>query len=202
MRANGLFEGGSDIDYAHPTDKLLAQQSETKNAEQKSQAPQKVSRLNLPTKDALLSDVQAALQQLSILAILVIDLDHFKSVNDKLGHSEGDACLDRVVDTIAIVVGRKGKLHRWGSGDEFAVFLPDFSTEDAQATAERIRSSVEQNRPGGEILVTTSIGICGTDRADSKQPVEILDFADKAMYESKQSGRNRVTAWPITAAKT
>jgi hypothetical protein len=64
-------------------------------------------------------------------------------------------------------------------------------------TAERIRSAVEQAKPGGEIAVTTSIGICGSDRADSKSANEILDFADKAMYESKRLGKNRVTIWPL-----
>ena len=82
----------------------------------------------------------------------------FQSVNDTNGHPEGDACLDRVVSTLGDVVGRKGKIYRWG-GDEFAVCLPDFSTEEAQVTADLIRRAVEQTKPGGEVTVTTSIGI-------------------------------------------
>jgi len=101
---------------------------------------------------------------------------------------------------IGAVVGRKGKIYRWG-GDEFAVCLPDFATIEAQATAERIRSAVEEARPGGDIHVTTSIGVCGTDCTESKSPEEILDFADKAMYESKHGkGKNCVTAWPLSSA--
>src|SRR5206468_2327685 len=92
---------------------------------------------------------------------------------------------------------KKGQIYRWGSGDEFAVLLPDFSTDEAKATAERIRSSVEYSKPGGDIAVSTSIGVCGTDRAGSQSAEEILDFADKAMYESKNSGKNRVTTWPL-----
>jgi hypothetical protein len=56
---------------------------------------------------------------------------------------------------------------------------------------------VEEAKPGGEIAVTTSIGVCGSDRANSKSADEILGFADKAMYQSKNSGKNRVTTWPL-----
>jgi diguanylate cyclase (GGDEF)-like protein len=201
MRASGLFDPGEGPEYARPSDKLLAEQSSTnRQADEIFQPQQKASRLTLPNKEILLSNLQTFLERYSVSTILVIDLDHFKSVNDTKGHSEGDACLDRVVSTIATVVGRKGKLYRWG-GDEFAVFLPDFSTEEAQVTAERIRYTVEQSKPSGEIAVTTSIGICGTDRIDSKSAEEVLDFADKAMYESKRLGKNRVTIWPFAAAK-
>jgi hypothetical protein len=120
-------------------------------------------------------------------------------VNDTKGHPKGDECLDVVVRTIGTVVGRKGRIYRWGSGDEFAVCLPDFSTEEAQATAERIRREIEEARPGGEIDVTASIGVCGSDRANSQSADEILEFADKAMYQSKRSGKNQVTSWPCGA---
>jgi predicted signal transduction protein with EAL and GGDEF domain len=100
-----------------------------------------------------------------------------------------------VVRSIADIAGRKGRIYRWGSGDEFAILLPDFSTDEAKATAERIRSAVEASKPGGDIAVTTKIGVCGTDRAGSNSAKEILDLVDKAMYESKHSGKNRVTTW-------
>jgi len=197
MRANGLFDPGLGPEYVRPTDKLLARQSSGKQYLEDSFQPQRqVSRHSLPNKEGLLSNVRTALERHPFLALLVIDLDHFKSVNDAKGHSEGDACLDRVVSTIATVVGRKGEMYRWG-GDEFAVCLPDFSAEEATVTAERIRYSVEQSKPGGEIAVTTSIGVCGTDRTDSKSAEEILDLADKAMYESKRLGKNRITVWPF-----
>jgi diguanylate cyclase (GGDEF)-like protein len=160
---------------------------------------QKLSRLNLPTKDALLRAVQDSLNQQEPFAVLMIDLDNFKSVNDTNGHPAGDACLDSVVNTFADVVGRKGNIYRWGSGDEFVVLLPDFSTDEAKATAERIRRSVEHSKPGGDIAVSTSIGVCGTDLAGSKSADQILEFADKAVYESKHSGKNRVTAWLLGA---
>jgi diguanylate cyclase (GGDEF)-like protein len=203
MRANALFDSGDGPEYVGPSDMLLAQQSSTNRHEENIFQPQQqASRLTLPNKEILLSDMETILERHAVTALVVIDLDEFKSVNDTQGHPEGDACLDRVVSTIVTVIGRKGKLYRWG-GDEFAVCLPDFSTEEAQVTAERIRCAVEQAKPGGEIAVTTSIGICGTDRTDSKAAEEILAFADKAMYQSKRLGKNRVTIWPFAAvAKT
>jgi len=198
LRAKGLLEPGSGEEYARPTDKLLAEQSAEAEGEQNFLAPQSMlSRLNLPTKDILLSDLRIGLKRHPLSAVLLIDLDNFKNVNDAhASHSEGDACLDRVVATIASTVGRRGKIYRWGVGDEFAVYLPDFSTDEALVTAERIRSAVEQARPGGDIPVTTSIGVCATDRTNSKSAEELLNFADKAMYASKHSGKNCVTAWP------
>lgn len=199
LRAKGLLQPGSDSEYARPTDKLLAERSSEKTAgEIFFQSQQKTSRSNLPGKEELLKDMRMVLEKHSTASLLVVDLDNFKSVNDTKGHSEGDACLDRAINTIGAVVGRKGKIYRWG-GDEFAICLPDFSSEEARGTAERIRCAVEQAKPGGDVAVTTSIGVCGTDSTDSKAAEEILDFADKAMYESKNSGKNRVSAWPFAA---
>lgn len=159
------------------------------------EAQRELSRSNLPQKEQLLKDSETLLRQHPTWALLVIDLDNFKSVNDMKGHPEGDACLDRIIRTIGKAIGRKGRIYRWGSGDEFAVLLPDFSSDEALATAERLRKAVEESKPGGEIAVTASIGVCGTDRTESRSTEEILSFADKAMYESKNSGKNRVTAW-------
>jgi diguanylate cyclase (GGDEF)-like protein len=202
LKAKGLFEPGSSHDYWKPADELLTKQSSKDKREEISFQPQRaVSRLNLPTKEELLKDMERVLERHPTSALLVIDLDHFKGVNDKKGHSEGDACLDRVVSTLVMIVGRKGRIYRWGSGDEFAVCLPDFSTEEAQGTAERIRRGIEEAKPGGEIVVTTSIGVCASDRAGSKSSKEILDFADKAMYKAKER-RNRVIAWPLETNST
>jgi diguanylate cyclase (GGDEF)-like protein len=198
LRAKGLLHSGSGPDYVQPTDKLLAERSAaTKSSDTLFQPQQRLSRSNLPSKEELLKDMHTVLSQHELSALLVIDLDNFKAVNDKKGHSEGDACLDKVITTIGAVVGRRGKIYRWG-GDEFTVCLPDFSTIEALTTAERIRSAVEQAKPGGEIEVTASIGVCGSDCAESKSPEELLDFADKAMYKSKYAGKNRVTAWPLS----
>jgi len=198
LRAKELFHPGSGPEYVRPTDRLLAEQSSKKDDEDAfSQSQQRISRLNLPTKEGLLKDLRTILERHPVSALVVIDLDSFKSVNDTKGHTKGDECLDLVVSTIGTVVGRRGRIYRWGSGDEFAVCLPDFSTEEAQVTGERVRRAIEEGKPGGDITVTASIGICSSDRTDSKSADEILDFADNAMYASKNHGKNRVTTWPI-----
>jgi diguanylate cyclase (GGDEF)-like protein len=160
--------------------------------------PQRVA--GLANKEKLIADVSSFLTRKAGIALLVIDLDHFKTVNDTKGHQEGDACLDRVVKTIGGVLGRKGILYRWG-GDEFAVSLPDFSTEEAHATAERIRGAVEQAKPGADLPVTTSIGVSGSDQMTDRSAEDLLTAADKAMYKSKHSGKNRVTSWSATEFK-
>jgi diguanylate cyclase (GGDEF)-like protein len=149
---------------------------------------------DLPNKQKLIEDVGSLLKRRAGIALLVIDIDNFKSVNDTKGHQEGDACLDHVVKAIGVVLGRKGILYRWG-GDEFAVSLPDFSTEEAQATAERIRRGVEQAKPGVDVAVTTSIGVSASDRTSDGSAENLLDAADKAMYLSKRRGKNLVTSW-------
>jgi diguanylate cyclase (GGDEF)-like protein len=104
--------------------------------------------------------------------------------------------LERVIKAIGSALGRKGTLYRWG-GDEFAVILPDFSTEEALGTAERIRRAIEEAKPGGDIAVTASLGICANDRLETTTAEALLDSADKAMYASKKNGKNRVTPWPV-----
>jgi diguanylate cyclase (GGDEF)-like protein len=151
---------------------------------------------SLPNKEKLIADVCNQLRRQAGIALLVIDLDHFKTVNDTKGHQEGDSCLDRVVRVIGGVLGRKGVLYRWG-GDEFAVSLPDFSTEEAQATAERIRLAVEQAKPGVDVTVTTSIGVSANDKMNNGSAEDMLTAADTAMYTSKRQGKNRVTSWPV-----
>jgi diguanylate cyclase (GGDEF)-like protein len=157
-----------------------------------SEQPQDVA--GLPKKERLIADVSRFLTRKAGIALLVIDLDHFKAVNDTKGHQEGDACLDRVVKAIGGVLGRKGILYRWG-GDEFAVSPPDFSTEEAHATAERIRCAVEKAKPGVDLSVTTSIGVSGSERMKNGSAEELLNAADEAMYVSKRQGKNRVTSW-------
>ena len=83
------------------------------------------------------------------------------------------------MNTIGGVLGRKGILYRW-EGDEFAVSLPDFSTGEAHATAERIRVAVEQAKPGTDLPVTTSIGVSGGDRMTSASAEDLLDGREKS----------------------
>jgi diguanylate cyclase (GGDEF)-like protein len=201
LQANGMLQAGTGPEHVRPTNKLLAEHSSrAKERATLLQPPQKLSHNSPPAKDELLKELQRAVSQRPTFALVMLDVDNFKSVNDTHGHPAGDACLDKFIGAVEAVVGQRGRIYRWG-GDEFAICLPDFSTAEAVTTAERIRSAVEQVKAGGKIEVTTSIGVCGSDRTESRSPEELFDFADKAMYQSKHSGKNRVTAWPLSSAE-
>ena len=181
-------------DHARPSDKLLSEGPLEKREERKKKARPSLS--NIPLKDQFNSELSTLVEQQREFSLILIDLDNFKAVNDTGGHPAGDVCLERVVRAICDAVGQKGNLYRWG-GDEFAVCLEDFSTDEAAVTAERIRRSIEDAKPGGTILVTASIGVCATDNLDPQSPEEAFNAADRAMYSSKHSGKNRVTVWPV-----
>jgi diguanylate cyclase (GGDEF)-like protein len=197
LKARGLIELDTTLGFARPSDKFLTEgwPAVFKSVPTVS-APQILALSTLPKKESLLADLKDALTRRSEIAVIVIDLDKFKEVNDTKGHAEGDNCLENVVKAIGTALGRKGTLYRWG-GDEFAISLQDFSTDEALGTAERIRRTIQDARSGGDIPVTASVGVCATDRVQDFQAETLLDAADKAMYHSKKNGKNRVTAWPI-----
>jgi diguanylate cyclase (GGDEF)-like protein len=155
----------------------------------------------LPNKDALLKDLAAYLKKNDLAAVLFIDLDNFKQVNDQLDHAEGDKCLTQVVNEIGEVVARKGKLYRAG-GDEFCVMLPNFSVPEATATAERIRSKIDGLPPfGGLVKVTSSIGVAASDAPALTTAEALVGAADKAMYVAKHTTKNLVCSWPTDPAQ-
>lgn len=125
------------------------------------------------------------------LALLLVDIDHFKRVNDELGHPMGDLVLKEVGRLLRQVVGHRGTGYRYG-GEELAVILPNFTAVEAQALAERIREMVEAEELGAKGLkVTVSIGIAAfPDQGDT--PDSLLAAADRALYRAKEEGRNRV----------
>jgi diguanylate cyclase (GGDEF)-like protein len=127
------------------------------------------------------------------LSLLFLDLDHFKHVNDSYGHRAGDQCLRAVVDPIASELRQDDALGRYG-GEEFLVVLPDVTARDAQAVAERIRTSV-QDLPmlisGKRIDLTLSVGIASL-AVGMHTPEDLIERADVALYRAKAGGRNRV----------
>ncbi|WP_081964073.1 diguanylate cyclase [Hoeflea sp. BAL378] len=132
------------------------------------------------------------------VAMLMCDIDEFKKLNDHLGHAEGDRCLIQVATLIQKHVRRsRDHLARYG-GEEFLVILPGMSETDALCVAERIRESVEAAalpHPTSVVsrYVTLSIGVAVQAPADEKVSSEQLQrSADAALYQAKQSGRNRV----------
>lgn len=123
------------------------------------------------------------------LAVVLVDLDRFKLLNDTHGHQVGDEVLRRVGKVLADAVGELGTAARYG-GEEFAVVLPRCGTVSAAATAERIRAAIE--RLTEPVPVTASLGVA-TFPADGQDIESLVRRADAALYEAKRQGRNRVT---------
>ncbi|HYG76849.1 MAG TPA: GGDEF domain-containing protein [Planctomycetota bacterium] len=128
------------------------------------------------------------------LSLAILDLDHFKSINDKYGHLGGDMELREIARRIKAAIRRDEVFARYG-GEEFVIVLPESTLEQARQFSERVRELVgsEGVRADGiTIPVTVSIGIGHTDGGESISREEMLGRADKKLYEAKNSGRNRV----------
>lgn len=126
------------------------------------------------------------------LGLLVIDFDHFKSVNDEFGHSVGDEVLVATSSTVRSVCEGKGNCYRWG-GDELAVLLPNHTVHESKAIAHRIGETVaELKSPNYPNKVTLSIGVASYPGCCASAR-ELFDAADAAAKEAKKAGRNRVS---------
>lgn len=130
------------------------------------------------------------------LSVLMIDLDHFKSVNDAHGHLAGDAVLVAVASICRGLMRESDRFGRWG-GEEFLAILPDTSAEQAHALAERIRAAIQEATIDFEqaaLHITASVGVAGGEVADDLAThwTALIREADDAMYRAKASGRNRV----------
>lgn len=127
------------------------------------------------------------------LCAFMMDIDHFKHVNDTYGHLAGDQVLIAVSKTIVDCLRPSDMPVRYG-GEEFTVFLPGTSTENARVIAERLRASVERKDiqlPSGETIhATISVGF--TERIEGDSVRSIIERADQALYHAKENGRNRV----------
>jgi diguanylate cyclase (GGDEF)-like protein len=128
------------------------------------------------------------------LSVLLADVDHFKRVNDTHGHAAGDAALRHIGILLAEQVRKTDVCARWG-GEEFLVALAQVPLEGALALAERQRAAIEATPlvlPGGGLLeLTISIGVATAVPADAS-PEDLVAAADRALYEAKGGGRNRV----------
>jgi len=122
-------------------------------------------------------------------ALLLCDLDHFKRVNDQLGHAAGDAVLQDVAHTMRSVLRAGDSIYRIG-GEEILVVLPGASEKDAVAVAERLRQAVRKRRPVG-VGVTISIGAAVT-KPDTVDTDDLVARADAALYLAKANGRDAV----------
>jgi diguanylate cyclase (GGDEF)-like protein len=127
--------------------------------------------------------------------LLLLDLDHFKKLNDTYGHPAGDAALKSAAEVLKRHL-RKGDLAARYGGEEFVAILPASDETGATHLAERVREAVQANRlvfEGAKMHVTASFGLAVWPR-DAKDAEGLLAAADRALYAAKQAGRNRVVA--------
>ena len=134
-------------------------------------------------------------------AVLFVDLDHFKSINDTYGHATGDDVLRTVAQTIQRTVRRSDVVGRIG-GEEFSIFLPNTEVSGAQHLAEALRASIENisiEVDGVRLKITASIGVA-SQRFEQDNIQVIQQHADQAMYEAKRGGRNRVSTFTASTS--
>lgn len=149
----------------------------------------------LPNRRSFMSRLTAAAREAHHRAggagvVMMLDIDHFKRVNDTWGHAVGDEVLQHFAEVVRQSLRRGDAAGRLG-GEEFAVLLPGTGIEDGRALAERLRERIEAQPAAtseGDIAVTVSIGVA----ALGDRPEQALDQADSALYRAKSSGRNRV----------
>ncbi len=137
-----------------------------------------------------------------VLALLLLDIDAFKTYNDTYGHLAGDACLERVANAIDKAVGEDGMTARYG-GEEFAVLLRPRHARQPKEIAERIRQAVLKLNIVHEMYtplrkVSVSIGVAEHAPTPSGDKTDLIEAADQALYQAKQSGRNRVSVGQAT----
>jgi diguanylate cyclase (GGDEF)-like protein len=131
------------------------------------------------------------------LALIMLDVDHFKNVNDQNGHEAGDAVLALVAVALKKSLRQGDIAGRYG-GEEFVALVSDLSTVQVYSIAERIRQAVAQQSIDVEqarIRVTISLGVVSIDPAQMLPLNVLIKRADQALYRAKQQGRNRVVAW-------
>ncbi len=132
------------------------------------------------------------------LAVLLMDIDHFKAYNDYYGHLAGDDCIVKVASVISECLSRPGDLVARYGGEEFIALLPNTREDGAHHVAERIRRAIEHlgikhRESATHNVITLSIGGAVVTHTSSTQFVDQIHAADKALYSAKRAGRNRVT---------
>ncbi|HQO65569.1 MAG TPA: GGDEF domain-containing protein, partial [Spirochaetales bacterium] len=129
----------------------------------------------------------------SPLSVLMLDIDDFKTINDRFGHGEGDAVLKRLAGLMRTATRETDCVGRWG-GEEFIVVLAGTPYEEAVRAAEKLRAAVAASDISDKRVVTVSVGVAGAVPEDTQESV--VSRADDAMYRAKRSGKNRVEGSP------
>jgi diguanylate cyclase (GGDEF)-like protein len=148
----------------------------------------------LAWKKLLTAEFERAYRNATSMAVLMIDIDHFKSVNDTYGHHAGDAILNKVGDVLHSLVRAYDHVGRYG-GDEFIVIAQELSHDSALDYAERIRATLAQItvfHEGSALSPTVTVGVAFAERLPECSPDAMVHSADRALYKAKARGRNCV----------
>jgi two-component system cell cycle response regulator len=144
--------------------------------------------------DALEKEVQRSVRKCGELSLIILDIDHFKHVNDRFGHLQGDVVLQRVALQMKKELRSYDYAARYG-GEEFIAILPDSTLEQSALVAERIRLAVQDTSfdgPLAPLCLTASLGVARFSRGQSATVDGFITQADSALYRAKANGRNRV----------
>ena len=145
--------------------------------------------------ERLEEELDRARRHNTTVALLMIDIDNFKGINDRFGHLAGDLVIRSVGDILKRSVRKFDLCTRFG-GEEFAIVMPGSGAESSASVAERIRQRIETFRPTetelSDLRVTASIGMAVSEGASGR---ELIARADQALYEAKEAGKNRLVEW-------
>lgn len=144
--------------------------------------------------DRLQQEFDRARRYGSCLSMIMLDIDHFKEVNDRYGHQQGDAVLRVLADQLVECSRRSDILARYG-GEEFILVLPETPLANARLLAERLRARVESSgsRPDSRsVSVTISLGVASFPHHGVSDEATLIAAADRELYRAKREGRNRV----------
>lgn len=126
----------------------------------------------------------------SKLSLIMFDIDHFKSVNDNYGHDIGDHVLREISVIVSAELRDYDTFARWG-GEEFLILIPDISIDDCYKKADEIRAAIEAFDFISDRVITSSFGVTAYEKGEDKNVV--IKRVDEALYESKRTGRNKVS---------
>lgn len=152
-------------------------------------------------------EVERAARYQRALSVILCDIDHFKKINDTLGHAAGDEILQQFGPRLQQTLRRGIDWVARIGGEEFAIVLPETAYEEAFGVARKLRAEVSHTpftAAKKSLKVTASFGLCGLDRVPADEPRlanRMLEIADAALYRSKESGRNRVTATNLASVQ-
>jgi diguanylate cyclase (GGDEF)-like protein len=148
----------------------------------------------------LIAEGRISRRQQTPMSLLMLDIDKFKNINDQYGHLTGDFTIQAIANTLSEYLKRPTDLLSRFGGEEFAIILPCTDKDGALLVAEQIRHSISELaivHNGHSISITVSIGVSEAIIDNDEHPLLLLEQADKALYQAKRSGRNKVCSYPL-----